>query len=277
MRCPYCVTEIDDASLVCAHCRRDLFLFRPLLEKIASMEGQLAQLSSVKTLEERIAKLESGLLADATSARGDSTENPTASTNAAQSPLWRTAVMAWLTPFVLLVLSHWLIVMVYDLKTLVLRVVSLLIPLPFGFALARAASARGRRYALLGSGLALSMSFAAVFGMSWTTHFVDQVPVLPANARDWREFVEYLLSIAFSFVTAMLLCGLWMRHLPSQETITVSDLAMQAARIVTGGQTAAKKVQDTAEKITSVTGAIAATGTSVAAAYTGLRAVMGNG
>jgi hypothetical protein len=30
MRCPYCISEIDDAALACPHCARDLYLFKPL-------------------------------------------------------------------------------------------------------------------------------------------------------------------------------------------------------------------------------------------------------
>ena len=273
MRCPYCTSEIDNASLVCAQCHRDLYFFRPLLDKISVLEDQMTQLSSLKVLEERVAKLESERQAGI---RAKFVEEDVQASLQCKRP-WAAVLIAWLMPMLMLLLSHWLIVVVYDLRTLVLRVVSLLIPLPFGFALARAHSLRSQQYALAGIGVAITMALIAVICMSWTTHLVDNVPVLPANARDWREFVEYLLSIAFSFVTGMLLYELWLRTLSDSPSAKVSALAIQAAKIVNGGQTTAKTVQDTAEKITSVTGAIAATGTSVAAAYTGLRAVIGNG
>ena len=38
MRCPYCVSEIDDQALACPCCAHDLYLFKSLLEKIGQLE-----------------------------------------------------------------------------------------------------------------------------------------------------------------------------------------------------------------------------------------------
>ena len=53
MRCPYCISEIDDLALACPHCARDLYLFKPLLEKITQLEKAVAA-----GAETRIAVLE---------------------------------------------------------------------------------------------------------------------------------------------------------------------------------------------------------------------------
>lgn len=41
MRCPYCVSAIDHRALVCPQCRRDLFLYKPLLARIETLEAEL--------------------------------------------------------------------------------------------------------------------------------------------------------------------------------------------------------------------------------------------
>ena len=38
MRCPYCVSDIADEALACPNCTRDLYLFKPLLERIKNGE-----------------------------------------------------------------------------------------------------------------------------------------------------------------------------------------------------------------------------------------------
>ena len=41
MKCPYCISAIDDAASACPHCTRDLTLLRPLLLKIETLEASL--------------------------------------------------------------------------------------------------------------------------------------------------------------------------------------------------------------------------------------------
>ena len=57
MRCPYCVSEIADEALVCPVCKRDLYLFKPLLERIEQLEKQVADKDA---LAARVALLEAG-------------------------------------------------------------------------------------------------------------------------------------------------------------------------------------------------------------------------
>ena len=42
MHCPYCVSKISEQALVCPVCRRDLYLFKSLLERIESLEQRVA-------------------------------------------------------------------------------------------------------------------------------------------------------------------------------------------------------------------------------------------
>ncbi len=35
MNCPYCAERVADDAIVCKHCHRELFLIRPLMDKLA--------------------------------------------------------------------------------------------------------------------------------------------------------------------------------------------------------------------------------------------------
>jgi len=63
MRCPYCVSEIADEALACPRCARDLYLFKPLLEKLAQLEKTVAEQAKAAAAnsETRIAALEKEL------------------------------------------------------------------------------------------------------------------------------------------------------------------------------------------------------------------------
>jgi hypothetical protein len=58
MNCPYCLSEVLEEANVCKTCSRDLYLFKPMMAKIASLEGQLVAAPSQEVNELRIAELE---------------------------------------------------------------------------------------------------------------------------------------------------------------------------------------------------------------------------
>ena len=254
MHCPYCVSEIPDEALVCSVCRRDLFVIKPLLEKIAQLEAELATRPPVTPVEQ------------VASPDAEAAPQPVVPEEGGAVVDWRRAVAAWLLPLVGLLLAHWLIVFVYDTKLIFLRVLALLLPLPFGFLFFRQVGAR------MGwaSGGALLMAATAVFGMSAVTGWLDQVPVMPQNMAEVREFVEFAVSIAFSFIT-----GAWAANwLLRRATLRAARQAQ--ARSARGATVNGQKVADSLSRLNDVGSAVVGVATTAISIYTGLKDFLGN-
>jgi hypothetical protein len=70
----------------------------------------------------------------------------------------------------------------------------------------------------------LVIAVASILSMSAIVGKLDNVPVMPRNAFEWREFAEYGVSIAFGFLTGVLIRQIvdamraWMSR-PSAEPI----------------------------------------------------------
>lgn len=267
MHCPYCTSEISDAALVCPVCTRDLYLFKPLLARIEKLEQQDAAQADarVRALEERIAGLEQELQ----QARATPLPAPVAPPQAPRSYLL-SALLTGLAALLLLLLAHGLIIMVYDLKPMYLRVASLLIPLPFGFALL----ARHPQRAWVSAGFGVLLALAAVFGMSAVTGYVDQVPVLPQDMRDVRELVEYTASIFFSLATGMLLARWMLRR--QQAAQHASRLAALLAKVLAKDEQGRLDVQQTMERLMALGASLAPLGTAAVSIYTGIKSLLGD-
>src|SRR5574341_91395 len=213
MRCPYCTSEVPQAAIVCPHCARDFYLFKPLLERIEQLEARLLEQAQagMATHEGRIAALESELAA----LKAAQPAAPAIPVAAPPSPVagakryWVSTVLALGPTLVLLVAAHIVLLFVYDVKPLYLRIASILIPIPFGFALLVWHPHRFRISALGG----FAMGVLAVWLVLVTTAYVDKVPVMPESARDVQEVLEYMLSIGLAFLTGLLLGRLRYRRL----------------------------------------------------------------
>jgi hypothetical protein len=100
-----------------------------------------------------------------------------------------------------LVLAHFLIIVHYDSKLIYLRLVSIAVPLIFGFLFRESENKTLLTELLLGAVIAL----AAIPTMAAVVTEVDKVPFWPKDAHEWREHAEYSASIAFGFLTGVII------------------------------------------------------------------------
>lgn len=119
---------------------------------------------------------------------------------AAQRRLWHVAVYLF-SPAVFVILTHYLIVMKFDLNSVYLRLAVIAISLAVGFDLRR----RG------GLGLVPALVFAASSGLIAVATIlsvvglIDQRPIMPADAGEWQEAAEYFVSIVLATLAGNLL------------------------------------------------------------------------
>ena len=220
---------------MCKTCTRDLYLFKPMMARIAELEAQVRDLSSRQTLGEQADEL---------------VERSAEAVNRATANLVDSAgdiARFILAPLILLLLAHALITVVYDLNVVYLRLISMLVPLPFGFWLFRD-EPRTLLPWFIGTAF---LAVASVIGMSAIIGVVDQTPILPRNGFEWRELLEYSASIAFSFLTGMLISR------------------------VTGGKVHSGHLHALSTNFKTVGGSIAAILTTIVSIYTGLKGVLG--
>jgi hypothetical protein len=188
MDCPFCTETVRDESLVCKHCSRDLRAVLPVIVEIQQVVSELDRLrSELGHVNAKLGRL----------------RHP-----------FRTAFIYagtyFLMPVVLLVAAHVLVTIVFNVSPLYLRLASVIVPLPFGLAL-YAGEKMGVRGALL---LGIVTASFAILCMLTVTGINDNVPIIPGPWIEWREAIEYALSIALAFVTGNIIGILLFQALP---------------------------------------------------------------
>lgn len=263
MHCPYCLSEVAEEATVCKVCTRDLYLFKPMMVKVAELERRLDEIPNQEAYEHRIAELQ--LLLD-----------EQAQKQAEPRGLFLSAldVIVYIgIPLLLLLAAHGLISIVYDTKPLYLRLVSIALPLPFGYFLFKSAP-RSLFPWFMG---VLFLALASVIGMSWMTSMVDHSPIWPQNTFEWREVLEYAASIAFSFLTGMLLGGVAyasrQRHL---RTALINPFLKAVVSGLGEGRISPTSLHGMMKTLQEYGGTIVALGTTAVSIYTGLKGIIGS-
>jgi hypothetical protein len=231
-----------------------------MMTKIASLEGQLASAPSQEVNELRIAELEY-LLDEQNRKLG----------NRSLSTWIKDIALYLIVPLLLLLLAHWLIAIVYDTKMIYLRIISMILPLPFAYFLFK-----GHAHRLFPWFVGVVfLAIASVIGMSWITSLVDHSPVWPQNLFEWREVLEYSASIAFSFLTGMLLGGVAYGSKQRRRQVGIINALIKIASTQSAGGVSMQSMHGLMKTLHEYGGTVVALGTTAVSIYTGLKGMIG--
>ena len=236
MQCPYCLSEVAEEAFVCKVCTRDLYLFKPMMAKVAELGKQLEDIPNHAAYEHRISELESLL---------DEQVKKHAEPRGLSKSFVDIAIYL-LVPLVLILVAHSLITIVYDAKIIYLRIISMILPLPFGYFLFKTYQ-RNLFPWFMG---VVFLAIASVIGMSWMTSLIDHTPIWPQSTFEWREVLEYSASIA--------------------PLLTALALGLGEGRVSPSTLYGAMK------KLHEYGGMAIALGTTAVSIYTGLKGFIGN-
>jgi hypothetical protein len=263
MNCPYCLSDVNEGAVVCRTCSRDLYLFKPMMTKVADLERRLDEIPNSEAYEKRIAELEAIL---------DEQEQKQLKPRASGEALYD-IVIYLLVPLTILLLAHVLITIVYDTNMIYLRLISMAIPLPFGYFLFK-----GYQHKIFPWFMGvIFLATTSVIGMSWITSLVDGSSVWPRTIFEWREVLEYAASISFSFLTGMLLGGVaFANRQRHRRSVSINPMLRAVATGLGEGKLSPSNLYLLMKNLQEYGATIIALGTTVLSIYAGLKGIIGS-
>lgn len=271
--CPFCCSEVPLQASVCGHCTRDLVLFKPLALQVRALSDELSQLQSV-VQEQQVALAELKSHDLAALAQAYSEQQAQASNTPEQATQVQEKAPASLVALLLMVLitlglvglSHWLLLFVYDTQPVVLRLVTMVLPVLTGYVCARRCG-MGMLVQLLS---ALLTGVACVWLMLAITAHIDHVPLWPDNLRDWKETFEYMAAISLAFFTGYLIHR-FIAHWSAQQQNRIS-LSVLLERDDKGQF----KIAEVTRQVQNLVSAMAPVVSAGTALYSGLKVFTGS-
>jgi hypothetical protein len=266
--CPYCWSAVPVQASICGHCTSDLVMFKPLALKLQTLADEVAQLKILAQQQaESLTQMQSRDV-EAVSLSYAKTQD-TAQTSTAKPVITHSSWLNWLGVVVLTVaiigLCHWLLLFIYDAAPIFLRLLTIALPAGFGFICARRSGLNWPAQLLA----AIMVSACSVGLMLGITSYIDGVPLLPNNTRDWRETIEYTTAIGLGFFTGYLahrLMTRWEQH--QRDRINLRVLLARDEK----GQF---KITEISNQVQSLIAASAPLASAGIALYSGLKAFTG--
>ena len=269
MDCPYCFSSIHEDASICPHCRSDLAVIKPLLKRVAALEAQVESMST-RLVVSSISDIATAEPSNSLGPEADSGNESSSEEFVEWAELdWRRVASGILMMSVALMFLHWLLLFVYDIRPLILRVVTLVLPMLTGYVLLRrhVVSLTLLTFGSIGLGL------MSVAGMLCVTGYLDGVSVWPSSPREWREVIEYVMGIALGLFSA----GLLVRF---QHDLSVSLAKARQRRgkwfFLERNPDGTVKAAKFAMEVSKFVNAAAPVASGATALYAGLKSVLGN-
>jgi hypothetical protein len=167
------------------------------------------------------------------------------------------------------------VTIVLDISPLPLRLASVIIPLLFGFAAYALNKVRFDGALALG----LATTALSVTSMLTVTGLHDHVPIVPGSWVEWREVIEYGMSILLAFVSGNILGVLIFHVLPSvlAQGGKPNAAAFKVARLMgqhVGEEQLRRRARLIQDLIRTAGPLIGVAATAVGSLYAGLKGIL---